>query len=949
MGFQARRWNIGGGYHSISEVYYNGRWHHYDLDQAGWIMDPTRDHVMSLAEWDANVDYVKTMSTLGYQAPYQTTPVPKYFEDQDMPGWADKLAAEWPGATKNSGNYAFHDDYIHFHDMSFALRQGEYITLNWYPVNNDWPSLGLYTSGSAQSTQAAYEEWQGDGQMVYEPSLSNQHNDYYDGMYEDYKIDIVSDGLVATDAGAYAVWAVRSGYQIASSRIDITSDGTVTREISKDIGATWTSFSGTDVGNVKELYDFLLKISIPQGSKLRTIKFTTNLVCNPAALPRLSTVNGNDPGLWNDYVQKVRLYTYHQDEALTKNARSGYDATTTVEAPDCGIITSLSGYYHFGIPNPIDNGAKYIAALKMGAGSVAGTEVKLSDDFTQSPNQWVYNYVDMASATICKMRHPISGNATTASMSATLKENTDSHQSSAGKGRMRMHYDVQHSSYSGSENLVVSYNMCPLNGTMVESVVKPPAGNIGAAVTLSDTTGNKISGTYGDYYELTFDLTGNVGPLGILNNWVKIENPGRKPFAARATTPGEDPPPPPCNITSGNPVTSGLRGGSGTNIDNYCPELTEDVVQNLRQIHWCNWDQGWNKFRVATLGNSITVQNLHWEPLNGSVTGISNAGAINSFKNSTFAQNSWCSASNCKGSSHGNQSGQTIMWVSNQVPTVLSNDRPMIAAIMIGTNNVRNGWSSPTCQQSLDCWPDTVEFNMILDQLVNAGVIPIITTIPPIDDTDGGWAPRTHDPDTYLIPYNNKLRTLAQQKKLPLADLHQWCLDHGPITSLLSDWAHPSGCGSNGAVFSDDCLDGGSSGGLQNARNYMLTMLINDIVRFVVNGEGFPRTVSSYKGNSRIIKFSLSNTPNPFKIGTGIRFSIPGKQNVAGKYSLKIYNVKGQLVRTLAHNKTFTGSVMRSIAWDGRNNSGARMNAGLYIYELNTGSKVLRNHMILIR
>ncbi len=950
MGFNARRWNIGGGHHSVAEVYYDGGWHHYDLNQAGWIMDPTGDHVMSLAEWAANENYIYTTALAGYQAPFASSPIPKYFEDHDIDaenqsGWPQKLAQEWPGSTKDAGNFAFLDDYVHFHDMSYTLRQGEYIKLNWYPENNDWPGEGLYTSDNGMTPDAStYEYWQGDGQMVYEPQLSNQYNDYYDGLYEDHNIEITTDGITATGSGAYAVWAVHSAYQIASSAVEITSSGTVTKEISKDIGETWTAFTGTDVGNVGELYDYLLKVSIPQGTTLNSLKITTNIICNPGALPRISTVNPDNTAAWDDYLQTVRLYTYHQDETLTKNAAAGMDNPTSVQAPDCGTVTALSGYYNYNVPNPIGTGNKYITALKMGGGSFPTSEAALSDDFTQVPDQWVYDYNDMASAVLSKTRFPISGGKTSASMAITLKENTSDHESSAGDGKIRMHYDVNHSSYSGSEPLVVTYNVTEVN-SKTSSVSKPPSSDLGNTHTLVCTTGSIISGSNGDYWELQYDLTGKVGAKGIMNNWVKIENPGGKPFAARATTPGETPTPS-CEYPSGNPVQSGLRGGSGTNIDTYCPELSEEVIRNLRQIHHCNWDPTWNKYRVATLGNSITVQNSHWEPLNGSVSGISNAAAINAFKDSTFADNSWCSSSNSKGTDHGNQSGQTIKWVSNQVPTVLMNDKPMMASIMIGTNNVRNGtdsWDGRSCTENLDCWPDTVEFAEIVDQLTGVGVIPIVTTIPPIDDSDGGWG-KSYASDDRLVPYNDKLRAFAADRKLPLIDLHQWALDHGPIGSLLSDWAHPNSCSDGNASFSDNCLDGGSSGGLQNARNYMLTMVINDIVRFVIEGQGYESWVEDV--NITADDLSITNHPNPFNPSTTIRYSIPEK-NDFGVLNMTVYNMKGSIVKTLKDSRI--NSRNGEVKWNGTDADGSMVPSGLYVCRVTYKGMVLNRKMILMK
>ncbi|OGJ90486.1 MAG: hypothetical protein A2268_08680 [Candidatus Raymondbacteria bacterium RifOxyA12_full_50_37] len=282
------------------------------------------------------------------------------------------------------------------------------------------------------------------------------------------------------------------------------------------------------------------------------------------------------------------------------------------------------------------------------------------------------------------------------------------------------------------------------------------------------------------------------------------------------------------------PASQDLHGGSGTNIDNYCAEFTQDMVDNLRTIHGA-WNTGWNKYRVTTFGNSITDQNSHWLPLDGNVTGISNAAAINTFKDSTFDQSTWiANGKMC-------QSGQTIKWVANNVGPALSAQHPMIAAIMIGTNNIQQNHSTDGCADpvvnvgALDCYPDTLEYRLITSQLITAGVIPIITTIPPIDYDDPSW-PRENRKAKELT-YVNKLKVFAQTNNLPMIDLHQWCEDHGGAAPLLADWAHPISCSDGNASLSDNCLDGGVSGGVQNARHYMLIMAINDIVRYVIDGE----------------------------------------------------------------------------------------------------------------
>ncbi|OGJ88027.1 MAG: hypothetical protein A2350_15935 [Candidatus Raymondbacteria bacterium RifOxyB12_full_50_8] len=273
-----------------------------------------------------------------------------------------------------------------------------------------------------------------------------------------------------------------------------------------------------------------------------------------------------------------------------------------------------------------------------------------------------------------------------------------------------------------------------------------------------------------------------------------------------------------------------LKGATNTNIDVYCAEFTQEIIDNLRSLH-AHWktNPGWNTYRVTTFGNSITIDGKHWTPLAQDVIGNANAADINAFKDSTFNQGRWIADGKVA------ESGRTIKWVANQVQYGLSTQKPMIAAIMIGTNNVSiNSSPAPGCSTTLDCAADTFEYKQITGQLIARGVIPIMTTIPPVQ-----WETADLFRKPLLDAYNDKLRRFASSHRFPLIDLNRWCEDHGPLSSLLGDWAHPVGCSDGDRSFSDNCLDGGSSGGVQNARNYMLVMAIDDIVRYVVDEEAF--------------------------------------------------------------------------------------------------------------
>jgi hypothetical protein len=86
-----------------------------------------------------------------------------------------------------------------------------------------------------------------------------------------------------------------------------------------------------------------------------------------------------------------------------------------------------------------------------------------------------------------------------------------------------------------------------------------------------------------------------------------------------------------------------------------------------------------------------------------------------------------------------------------------------------------------------------------------------------------------------------------------------------------------------------------------------------------------------------------ANYPNPFNPETTIRFST----KEAGIVSLKVYNLRGQLVRNLVSSNLPAGK--HSIVWNGLDNNGNSVSSGVYLYRMDSAnySKTLR--MILMK
>ncbi|MGD8414479.1 MAG: T9SS type A sorting domain-containing protein, partial [Candidatus Latescibacterota bacterium] len=88
----------------------------------------------------------------------------------------------------------------------------------------------------------------------------------------------------------------------------------------------------------------------------------------------------------------------------------------------------------------------------------------------------------------------------------------------------------------------------------------------------------------------------------------------------------------------------------------------------------------------------------------------------------------------------------------------------------------------------------------------------------------------------------------------------------------------------------------------------------------------------------------LQNRPNPFNPTTTIEYTVREQ----GPVKLQIYNVAGQLVRTLVDEVQAPGKV-HSVVWDGRSNAGQTVSSGVYFYKFVAGDFVRTKKMVLLK
>lgn len=91
------------------------------------------------------------------------------------------------------------------------------------------------------------------------------------------------------------------------------------------------------------------------------------------------------------------------------------------------------------------------------------------------------------------------------------------------------------------------------------------------------------------------------------------------------------------------------------------------------------------------------------------------------------------------------------------------------------------------------------------------------------------------------------------------------------------------------------------------------------------------------------LKLSAANYPNPFNPTTTISFNLPN----SGETSLKVFNMKGQVVRTLVNEVRSAGN--HNVVWNGMDDNGNAVSSGLYFYRVQNSNQTITKKMLLAK
>ncbi len=251
-------------------------------------------------------------------------------------------------------------------------------------------------------------------------------------------------------------------------------------------------------------------------------------------------------------------------------------------------------------------------------------------------------------------------------------------------------------------------------------------------------------------------------------------------------------------------------------VDRTHSPITADLAAHLRAIAALGPDQDDHVF--AKIGDSITASSSYLRCFAGTGVDLADHAALDATRQHFLAGDA------AGTSPFERDSGAAVVgWAARGPitgdPTPLDLElaalAPRYATLMFGTNDV--GYRSADLFGS-DLWT-------IVDLLLARGVVPVMSTIPPLDSdaTAGARVPL----------FNLVVRAIAQGRQVPLVDYHRELLplpDHG----LFRDGVHPSTSSLGACVLTTAALTEG-----YNVRN-LLTLEAFDRARTAIEGGPAP-------------------------------------------------------------------------------------------------------------
>jgi len=92
-----------------------------------------------------------------------------------------------------------------------------------------------------------------------------------------------------------------------------------------------------------------------------------------------------------------------------------------------------------------------------------------------------------------------------------------------------------------------------------------------------------------------------------------------------------------------------------------------------------------------------------------------------------------------------------------------------------------------------------------------------------------------------------------------------------------------------------------------------------------------------------VFEIQTHNYPNPFNPTTTIAYSLPND----GMVEVSVFNIKGQLVKTLVSGEQLAGNY--ETVWNGKDSNEKSVSSGIYFYKLSTEDKAIMKKMLMLK
>jgi len=149
--------------------------------------------------------------------------------------------------------------------------------------------------------------------------------------------------------------------------------------------------------------------------------------------------------------------------------------------------------------------------------------------------------------------------------------------------------------------------------------------------------------------------------------------------------------------------------------------------------------------------------------------------------------------------------------------------------------------------------------------------------------------------------------------------------------------------GINGNELNVLVFDLGNDAILAGQHNLVSIPVNGDIKLVEVDAADFNGNMVNMFTRELPSKFALEqNYPNPFNPTTSIKLALP----IASDYSVTIFNVAGQVVRTYSG---YANAGVVTIEWDGRDASGSQVASGMYFYKAVASQFSATKKMVLMK